>query len=424
MQKVSGEEIGTKPVKPQRSFHVVAKPLGSQCNLECMYCYYLHKDDLLSNAPTGRISDEVLEEFIRQYITGQDVDRIVFNWHGGEPALLGVDFYRKVVELQKKYAGTKHVENDFQTNGVLFDEAWCKFFKENKFTVGLSIDGPRHLHDMFRVSKGGQPTFDRVFRAAQLLQQYDVPFNTATVVNSVNARHAVEVYDFLTRDLGCRRIQWLPCVEPKDFRTTAPARWDTARMPIMGSEAAKPGRSGSVVTDWSVDPDDWGEFLCQTFDLWVKNDLGKVFVNWFESLVGQRMQLPGICTLAPVCGRSLVTMEKDGSIYSCDRFVYPEYKLGNLLDTDRQLADMVYSPEQQQFGNNKRARLPDYCRQCSHLFACNGECPKNRFIKTPDGQPGLNYLCSGIKRFLTHSDPHLCQIVADVRRARNATTLP
>jgi uncharacterized protein len=381
-----------------------------------MYCYYLHKDEALRNAPHGPISDEILENFIRQYITTQDVDNIVFNWHGGEPALLGLDFYRKVVQLQQKYAGTKHIENDFQTNGVLLDEPWCEFFKEHRFLVGLSIDGPRHLHDMFRTGKGGAPSFDHVYRAARLLRQYGVPFNTATVVNSVNARHAADVYEFLTRDLGCRRLQWLPCVEPKDFRTTSPARWNTERMPIMGSEAAKPGRPDSVVTDWSVDPDAWGEFLCQTFDLWRTNDLGKVFVNWFESLVGQRMQLPGLCTLAPVCGRSLVTVEKDGSVYSCDRFVYPEYRLGNLQEGDRSLADMIYSSEQQQFGYHKRTSLPDYCKRCDYGSACNGECPKNRFIKTPDGQPGLNYLCSGIRRFLAYADPYLHQIVAEVER--------
>ncbi len=231
----------------------------------------------------------MLEEFIRQYIEGQDVDTILFNWHGGEPALLGLDFYRKAVELEKKYAGTKHIDNDFQTNGVLLDDQWCEFFKENDFYVGLSIDGPKHLHDRFRLSRGGEPTFDQVYRAARLLQKHDVPFNPLTVVNAVNARHPEEVYRFLTEDLGSTRLQWLPCVEPKDFRTAAPGRGDADKMPIMGTAAARPGHPESYVTDWSVDPDDWGNFLCQTFYLWLKNGIGKVVVNWFESLAGQWM---------------------------------------------------------------------------------------------------------------------------------------
>jgi uncharacterized protein len=373
-----------------RSFHVVAKPIGSLCNLDCAYCYYRCKET------SGRIADDLLEKFIRQYIAGQEEDSVVFNWHGGEPALLGLDFFRKVVELEKRYAGSHHIKNDFQTNGTLLDESWCEFSKEHDFYVGLSIDGPKHLHDQFR---GG---FDQVYRAAQLLRQYEVPFNALTVVHRVNAKHPAELYKFLTQDLGCRVLQWLPCVGHKDFRTTAPGYWDHSRMPIIGTPEAKPGHS--VVADWSVDPDDWGEFLCQTFDLWLKDN---VVVNWFESLMGQWMGQPAqICTLAPVCGRSLVTMEADGSLYSCDHFVYPEYRLGHLDDG---LADVVYSDRQRRFGCNKRDLLPDYCKRCKYNFACHGECPKNRFLKTPDGQPGLNYLCSGIKRFLSYADPCLQQ---------------
>ncbi len=402
------------PNRPQRSFHVTAKPVGSACNLECTYCYYLHKSDLLPQIAGNQISDDLLEEFIRQYIAGQDVDCVVFTWHGGEPALLGLDFFRKVVRLQEKHAGTKRIENDLQTNGLLLDEAWCEFLKEQRFLVGLSIDGPKHLHDPFRVGKGGEPSFDAVYRAARLLQRHGVEFSPLTVIHSLNARHPEEVYRFLTEELGCSRLQWLPCVEPKDFRTTAPGRWDTAALPLLGTPAAKPGHPTSFVTDWSVDPDDWGEFLCQTFDLWLSTGLGKVFVNWFESLVGQWMGQPALmCSLAEVCGRALA-VEKDGNVYPCDHFVYPEHRLGKLGEGDRRLADMVDSPEQRRFGCNKRDALPDYCKQCSYLFACNGECPKNRFLKTPDGQPGLNYLCSGMKRFLAHADPHLRQIVAQL----------
>ncbi|MGI6415997.1 MAG: radical SAM protein [Thermoguttaceae bacterium] len=309
-----------------RSFHVVAKPVGPRCNLDCTYCYYLHKGGL----QPGRIADGLLEKFIRQYTAGQEIDEVVFNWHGGESALLGLDFYHNIIRLQRKYAGTIHVRNDFQTNGVLLDKAWCELFQEHHFYVGLSIDGPKHLHDAFRKGKGGAPTFDQVYRAARLLRRYQIPFNPLVVVNSVNARRPAEVYQFLTEDLCCQRIQWLPCADSKDCRTTAPGYWDAARMPIQRTPASRPGHPDSVVTDWSVDPDDWGEFLCRTFDLWLKTGLGRVLVNWFETSVGAWMNEPAqMCNLAPVCGRSLVALEKDGSLYSCERLVYPEYRLGN-----------------------------------------------------------------------------------------------
>ena len=307
----------------------MAKPAGL-CNLDCTYCYYLHKQDLLPKTPASRLSDELLEEFIRQCIAGQDVDSVVFTWHGGEPTLLGQDFYRKAVELQQKYAKGKEIRNDLQTNGLLLDESWCEFLKGHDFRVGLSIDGPKEMHDFFRRSKDGSLSFDAAFQAARLLRQYGVRFGAMAVVNSVTARHPVEVYRFLTEELGSQRVQWLPCVEPKTFRTIAPGRWNAAEMPIMGTPAARPGHSTSVVTDWSVDPDDWGEFLCRTFDLWRKDGMGKVRLNWFDSVVDQWMgRMPRICVFAEVCGRSLA-IEKDGSIYACDHFVYPEYRRGNL----------------------------------------------------------------------------------------------
>ena len=373
----------------------MAKPIGSTCNLDCTYCYYRYKES------QNRITDKLLEKFIQQYISGQEDDPVVFNWHGGEPALLGLDFFRKVIDLEHKYAEGHRIENDFQTNGTLLDNAWCEFFQQNHFYVGLSIDGPKHLHDHYRTG------FDQTYKAAQLLKQYDVPFNPLTVVNRITARHPKEVYKFLTEDLGCQRLQWLPCVGHKDFQKVAPGYWHVDRIPAIGTPGAKPGNG--LVTDWSVDPDDWGEFLCQTFDLWMK-DIGKVLVNWFESFVGQWMgKPPQICSLAPICGRSLVTMEKDGSLYSCDHFVYPEYRLGHLDDG---LADVVYGAQQRRFGMNKRESLPDYCKQCKYNFACNGECPENRFLKTPDGEVGLNYLCSGNRRFFDHAAPYFQQIVA------------
>ena len=401
----------------------MTKPIGSLCNLQCAYCYYLHKGRLLPDV-MSRIHDDLLEEFIRQYIAEQDADTIFFSWHGGESTLLGLEFFRKVVQLQQQYAGKKRIENDLETNGLLLDEAWAQFLAKNQFLVGLSIDGPQYLHDHFRTNKEGGGSFDGACRAARLLQQYNVTFNTLTVVSSANVRHAVEVYQFLTEELGARRLQWLPCVEPKDFRTVAPGRWNTTAMPILGTPAARPGNATSVVTDWSVDPDEWGEFLCQTFQAWFEKDVGKVFVNWFESLLGQWMkQPPQICTLAETCGRSLV-LEKDGSLYSCDHFVYPEYKVGNLRDENRRIADAVYCAQQRRFGCNKRESLSNYCKQCAYRFACNGGCPKDRFIKAPDGQAGLNYLCSGTKRFLTYADPYLREIIARVHPESQLVNLP
>lgn len=412
--------LSKHPDRLGRVFHIMVKPVGSLCNLECTYCYYLHKDELLGDRSSEPISAEVLEDFVRQYITGQDVNLVVFTWHGGEPALAGLDFYRKAVQLQKKHAGGKHIANRFQTNGLLLDREWCQFFKENDFLVGLSIDGPQHVHDQFRLSKGGSPSFEQVCAAARLLREHGVAFNTMTVVHAVSARQPVEIYRFLTEELGSRQLQWLPCVETKDYRTVAPAQWDHAAMPVLGTPAVKPGHAESMVTDWSVDPDDWGEFLCQTFDLWLKRDVGKVVVNWFEPLVAQWAGLPAqSCFFAEVCGRSLA-LEWDGSLYPCDHFVYPEYKLGSLPDENRPLAHMAYSARQREFGFNKRNALTDYCKRCSYLFACHGDCPKHRLLKSPDGQPGLSYLCSGLKRFFAYVDPHVRQMMASLQGSHAA----
>ena len=325
------------PRSPIRAFHVTIKAVGSWCNLDCIYCYYLPKEDLLGDISGDRMSDEILEELIRQCITQQNVDTILFTWHGGEPLLLGLDFYRKAIDLQQRYANGKRIENDVQTNGLLVDDAWCEFFREHNFHVGLSIDGPKHLNDAFRRSKSGDSSFDGVVRAARLLKQHDVTINTLSVINSVTARHPKEVYRFLTDELGAGSLVWMPCVELKNYRTTAPGMMAADAMPVLGSDAARPGRPESIVTDWSVDPDDWGEFLCRTFDLWFKHDYGKVLVNWFHSAIGQWIGQPSrVCSTADVCGRALA-VEKDGSVYACDHYVYPEYKLGNICDKDHRL---------------------------------------------------------------------------------------
>ncbi len=408
---------GTKP-----RFHAMVKPTGAICNLDCAYCYYLHKEELLGSASKFRMSDEVLENHIRQYIEGQRGDEVVFSWQGGEPTLLGVGFFEKAVALEKKYQRpNQRIENDLQTNGTLLNDEWCAFLRDNRFLVGLSIDGPQELHDRFRVDKGGQPTFNKVFAAGQLLQKYKVPFNTLTVVNGVNAKKPLNVYRFLCRELRPRQLQFIPCVEPKVLENTAPQKWDPAGLPVQGSPAAHPGNPDSVVTDWSVDPDDWGYFLCKVWDDWYRRDYGKVHVNLFETAVAQWMGMDSqLCIYGEFCGKG-VAVEHDGSVYSCDHYVYPDYKLGNIAE--KHISRMIFSDAQRKFGFAKREDLPQQCRNCKYLFACNGECPKNRLIGTSDGEPGLNYLCGGLMKFWQHIDGDMKDIQQSVERY-GLSTLP
>jgi uncharacterized protein len=394
------------PQGVKRRFHAMVKPIGSACNLNCAYCYYLSKGRLLDQQPGSRITDELLETFIRQYIEGHDHEQVVFSWQGGEPTLLGIDFFRKVVALEGKYRKPHHrIENDLQTNGTLLDEEWCRFLRDNNFLVGLSIDGPRELHNAYRVTKSGEPTFDKVLAAAKMMKKHGVKFNTLTVVNRRNARRPLDVYRFLRREIGSTYIQFMPCVEPKDFETASPLSRDATRLPVLGSDAARPGTEGSVVTDWSVDPDDWGMFLCRCFDEWYQKDLGKVLVNLFETAYVQSLGQPSqLCVCGEFCGKGLA-LECDGSVFACDHYVYPDFRLGNIAD--RPISEMVFSSRQKDFGFAKRDTLPRYCAECPHLTMCWGECPKNRIIRTPDGQAGLNYLCSGQRRFFEYVAPHL-----------------
>jgi uncharacterized protein len=323
--------------------------------------------------------------------------------------MLGLDFFRDIVEIQQRYAEQgRRVVNDLQTNGTLLNDEWCAFLKAHDFLVGISIDGPRELHDAQRVDRRGQPTFDLVVRGVALLRKHGVRFNTLTVVNRINAKRPVDVYRFLRDEIGSTYIQFIPCVEPKDFRSVAPQHWGSERMPVVGSRAAKPGNKESVVTDWSVDPDDWGYFLSRAFDEWIKKDAGIVLVNMFETAVAQTMGRPSqLCITAEFCGKALA-IEHDGQVYSCDHYVYPEYALGNI--SEEHIGTMAFSQRQQSFGYAKRDSLPEYCRQCKHLKLCWGECPKNRFLRAPNGDPGLNYLCSGIRRFHDHAGPKLREI--------------
>jgi uncharacterized protein len=385
-----------------RRFHIMAKPAGSACNLDCTYCYYLSKRELPGGPGAGHMSHEVLEHYVRDYIDSVTADEVVFSWQGGEPTLLGLGFFEEIVALQRKYARAgQRIENDLQTNGTFLDEDWARFLKEHRFLVGLSIDGPKEIHDRFRIDKHGEPTFDKVLAAAGLLRRFDVPFNTLSCVHRHNAKRPLDVYRFLRREIGSTYLQFIPIVEFRTFETTAPHAWDPAHLPMPATPESRPGHPDSIVTDWSVDPEEYGQFLCKVWDEWLSRDAGKVLVNFCETLVAQRMGQPAqICIYSEHCGKGLA-VEHDGSVYACDHYVYPEYRRGNLLS--RSLGSMAFDPEQVQFGYAKSEKLPKYCRDCAYLRDCWGECPKNRLLRTPDGEPGLNYLCTGLRRFFAHA---------------------
>lgn len=366
---------------PSYPFHVLVKPTGARCNLDCKYCYFLSKE-MLYPGSRFRMADQLLEVYIKQMIEAQPSPEITISWQGGEPTLMGLDFFRHSLELENKYRpqGTV-VDHTIQTNGTLINEAWCRFFKENNFLVGLSIDGPRDLHDFYRVDKGGHGTFDKVVQAAYLMQQHEVAFNVLTTVNAHNAEHPLDIYHFLRDELKVKFIQFIPIVE---------------------RENATGFQEGSTVTARSVSARQWGNFLIAIFDDWVRRDVGEVFVQLFDaSLASWYGVQPALCIFTERCGRALA-LEHNGDLYSCDHFVEPAHLLGNILEQN--LGTLANSEKQLHFGNAKLDTLPSYCLQCDVRFACNGECPKNRFIQTPDGAPGLNYLCEGYKAYFHHID--------------------
>ena len=385
-----------------QGFHVMSKPIGPICNLDCTYCYYLEKEKLFPQGENFRMKPEVLEEFVRQYIQSQNTPEITFAWQGGEPTLLGLGYFQKIVDLQKKYSDGRPIHNALQTNGTRLDHEWCRFFREQNFLIGLSIDGPRALHDTYRVDKGGKPTFDDVMRGLALLKRYRVEFNTLTVVNASNVKHPLKVYDFL-RETGSGYIQFIPLVERLPTDASAGENLNFAEPP-------EPGQPTSQVTRWSVNAGLFGDFLIGIFDQWVRRDVGTVFVQIFDvSLSIWAGMGAGLCIFTEKCGRGLA-LEHNGDLYSCDHFVYPKYNLGNIMNTS--LGALVNSDRQEAFGEAKQTTLPKYCRECDVLFACNGECPKHRFMKTPDGQEGLNYLCAAYKKFFHHVDPYMRQMDA------------
>jgi uncharacterized protein len=372
------------------AFHIMAKPIGSWCNLACDYCFYLQKMELYPES-TFRMSDEVHETYIRQLFEAHQVPQVTVAWQGGEPTLMGLDFFRHSIKFQKKYAKpATRIENTFQTNGILLNDEWCRFFHENDFLIGLSMDGPKELHDFYRKDKGGHGTFERVRLAAQLLQKHNVEFNILCTVNAKNVNHPLEVYRFFRDELRSQYIQFIPIVEREN---------ETGY------------QEGNSVTTRSVRPDQWGHFLIEIFDEWVSRDVGQMFVlNFDGALAGWLGRAGTVCIFGRTCGLGMA-LEHNGDLYSCDHFVEPKYYLGNILQTP--MAGLAASEKQRKFGQEKWDTLPRFCRKCDFLFACNGECPKNRLLETPDGEPGLNYLCEGYKAFFTHTD-HSMKIMADL----------
>lgn len=368
-------------------YHVITKPIGPLCNLDCSYCFYLKKEDLYSGNRQWKMSPEVLESYIQQYIESQQVSEVGFTWQGGEPTLLGVDFFRRVVELQRRFANGKTITNAFQTNGVLLNDEWGEFLAENSFLIGLSIDGPEDLHDRYRVDKGGKPTFHKVKRGLDVLLRHGVEFNTLTVVNRANSQHPEDVYEFM-KSLGSRVHQYIPLVERDE-------------------------NSGELAP-WSVLPEDFGSFMTKIFDRWVAHDVGQIFVQLFEVSLQSWLGIPaGLCFFRETCG-AVLAVEHNGDVYSCDHFVNEPNLLGNLMDNP--MAALVNSEPQAAFGMAKRDTLPQFCRDCDVRFACHGECPKNRFLTTPDGEPGLNYLCAGYKIYFHHIAPYMKFMANCLRR--------
>ena len=373
--------------------YVMAKPAGASCNLACEYCYYLEKKNLYPREGNSRIfemSDDILEEYIRQYIESQTMFQVLFTWHGGEALLRPLSFYRNVVRLQKKYARGRQIDNCIQTNGLLLTDEWCQFFRDNRWLVGVSVDGPEKFHDRYRHNIGGRPSFSRVMKGIELLNHYGVEWNALAVVNDFNGDHPLEFYRFF-KQIQCHYIQFTPIVE--------------RIMPHAdGRHLACPADSADLpLAPFSVKPRQWGDFLCAIFDEWVRNDVGKYYVQLFDSTLANWVgEQPGVCTMAHTCGHAGV-MEFNGDVYTCDHFVFPEYKLGNIKE--KTLVEMMYSDREQDFGSAKLETLPSQCRNCRYLFACNGECPKNRFVRTADGEPGLNYLCEGYYKFFDRVAP-------------------
>lgn len=381
------------------AFNIMIKPAGSLCNLDCNYCYYLDKAEIYGGKEPV-MTLEMLETCIREYIAANDVQEVMFNWHGGEPLVLGLDFYRKAVALEQKYAGDKIIRNTIQTNGTLLTQEWASFFRDNDFLVGISVDGPQDIHDKYRKDKGGAPTFDKVMRGVSLLYRNNVQYNTMTTVNHASEGRGLEVYEFL-KSIGSRYMQFMPVVEHVKY----PEGKNGKPLKYARPHIVDPSEEGASIAPWSVGSMAFGKFMCAIFDSWVLADVGRYFVNLFDAALARWCGvMPGTCAYAETCGGNSV-IEHNGDVYPCDHFVYPQYRLGNILEND--LRTMMTSQEQVRFGISKRNSLPGRCVRCRYRFACNGECPKHRFNVTESGQTGLNALCDGYFMFYSHVEPYM-----------------
>ena len=374
-----------------KPLYIMTKPVGAVCNLACEYCYYTEKSKLYVNNPKHVMSDELLEKFIKEYIGCQTSPEILFTWHGGETLMRPLSFYKRVMELEKQYGRGRTISNCIQTNGTLLNDDWCKFFRDNNWLVGVSVDGPQRFHDEYRRNCQGKPSFIKVMKGINLLKKHGVEWNGMAVVNDYNADYPEEFYQFF-KDIGCQYIQFAPIVERLSYHED-------------GRHLATPLEKNEKLADFSVSPEQWGDFLCALFDLWVKEDVGRYFIQIFDATLANWVgEQPGVCSMARTCGHAGV-MEFNGDVYSCDHFVFPEFKLGNIYE--KSLIEMMYSDRQLKFGQDKFDKLPRQCKECEFLFACNGDCPKNRFAVTADGEPGLNYLCKGYFKFFKHVAPYM-----------------
>lgn len=374
-----------------RPLYVMLKPAGSLCNLRCKYCYYLEKNALYTEQKNHVISDEMLDKFIREYIEAQTSPDVLFCWHGGETLMRPISFYRRAIELQRKYARGRRIDNTIQTNATMLTDEWCEFFRENNFLVGVSIDGPQEFHDEYRRTATGKPTFHKVMQGIRLLNKHNVEWNALAVVNDFNADYPLEFYNFF-KEIGCHYIQFTPIVERRIERSD-------------GLSLAPGMEEGGELVDFSVTPEQWGKFLCTIFDEWVRHDVGTYFIQIFDATLANWAGVqPGLCSLAKECGHAGV-MEFNGDVYSCDHFVYPEHLLGNI--NEKTITEMMYGEKQREFAKLKHKLLPQQCRECPVEFACHGECPKNRFTRDKYGNPGLNYLCKGYRQFFEHVKPYM-----------------
>ncbi|CAM4384697.1 anaerobic sulfatase maturase [Vibrio agarivorans] len=386
--------------------HVMAKPSGSVCNIDCEYCFYLEKEKLYPERQKNwRMNEETLEVFIQQYIDAQSGDNVQFAWQGGEPTLLGIDFYKKVIELCEKYGSDKTISHAFQTNGIVINDEWCELFKNNNFLIGVSIDGPEDLHDAYRTNTSGRGTHDKVIKAIKLLKQHNVEFNTLTVVNDKNVKHPLRTYQYL-KSIGSNFIQFIPLVEREASDVNNEDTW-----------LVTPDEKHGKVTKWSVKPGEYGEFLNEIFDYWVKNDVGQVFVQQFDATLSTWVGQPSpICVFAPRCGHAFA-VEANGDLYQCDHYVYPEYKLGNIHSTD--ITTMNNSEEAIEFGMNKSQLLNSKCQSCRYRFACHGGCPKHRFLPGPNGKLDHNFLCEGYYRFFDHSQHAMAMMAKLIKNGQS-----